>query len=191
MGHDPRPASGTQQPVHSRARAAVGACAPREVLPLRPGVGPPGRGRHVEDAPSPRAASQCASSRIKPHVVTQVAWMYLCVVGGRTMCQHWSNTSAMETWGRLNTPHIRTYCTTDRRAHCVTHATCRLSRVSRYLLYHARPRVPCRARTARTSRHVSMCRARRVSRTRHVQGTVVLVANTDMYSTLYRGVMLE
>ena len=40
-------------------------CAPREV-PLRPGAGPPGRGRHVEDGPSSRAASQCASNRIKP-----------------------------------------------------------------------------------------------------------------------------
>ena len=47
------------------SRAAVGACAPREV-PLRPGAVPPGRGRHVEDGPSPRAASQCASNRIKP-----------------------------------------------------------------------------------------------------------------------------
>ena len=36
---------------------------------LRPGAGSPGRGRHVEDGPSPRAraASQCASNRIKPH----------------------------------------------------------------------------------------------------------------------------
>ena len=63
-GPRPTAASGTQQPVQSRA--AVGACAPREV-PLRPGAGPPGRGRHVEDGPSPRAASQCASNRIKPH----------------------------------------------------------------------------------------------------------------------------
>ena len=29
-----------------------------------PGAGPPGRGRHMEDGPSPRAAIQCAS---KPH----------------------------------------------------------------------------------------------------------------------------
>ena len=33
-----------------RQPAAAGACVPREV-PLRPGAGPPGRGRHVEDGP--------------------------------------------------------------------------------------------------------------------------------------------
>ena len=31
------------------------------------GAGPPGRGRHVEDGPSPRAASQSTPMRIKPH----------------------------------------------------------------------------------------------------------------------------
>ena len=35
------------------------------------GAGPPGRGRHVEDGPSPRAASQCASNRIKPILYVQ------------------------------------------------------------------------------------------------------------------------
>ena len=63
----PRPtvASGTQQPVQSRA--AVGACAPREV-PLRPGTGPPGRGLHAWRRMAPprvrRAnAHQTASNR--------------------------------------------------------------------------------------------------------------------------------
>ena len=48
------------------ARAAVGACAPREV-PLRATRGgTAGAGPAREDGPSPRAASQCASNRVKP-----------------------------------------------------------------------------------------------------------------------------
>ena len=61
-GPRPTAASGTQKPVQSQA--AVGACAPRKV-PLRPGAGPLGRGRHVKDGPCPACAAsqsinQCA-----------------------------------------------------------------------------------------------------------------------------------
>ena len=63
--------------THGRVRYAVARTKPSGTRRLRPPrgfpacdqgrAGPPGRGRHVKDAPSPRAASQCASNRIKPH----------------------------------------------------------------------------------------------------------------------------
>jgi hypothetical protein len=143
-----------EQPMQSRARAAVGACAPRDV-PLRPGAGPPRRGRHVEDAPYPRAASQCASNRIKPHVATQVAW----TTRGRT----YNNVSTLTRRPGVDSTRAAYSLSHDiRRAHCVTHATCRLSRMSISVISRAPPACAV-SRTDGTSRRVHVSRTSRVT----------------------------